>query len=181
MKISLLVAKGVNNAIGYQNKLPWRLASDLEHFHQITLNHHVLMGRKTFESIGRVLEQRTNMVLSRNPQYRADGVDVFHDIKEAMDFAVDNQEDELCVIGGAEIYSYFLQQDLAEKIYLTTVHYDGQADTFFPRLNYEKWNLVSERFCLEDEQNDYNYTQAVLERKAPVEQSEPLREETILA
>lgn len=133
MTVSLIVAMSQNRVIGYQNKLPWHLPEDLKRFKEITTGHTVIMGRKTFESIGRPLPGRKNIVLTRNPGYRAEGVVVFSGLTEALG-AVPAGE-EVFILGGAEVFREALP--LADKIHLTLIHKEFQGDTFFPELDLE--------------------------------------------
>lgn len=144
MKVSIIVAMGYNRVIGFQNKLPWpRLPSDMHRFKEITTGHAVIMGRKTYESIGHPLQQRTNIVISRNLNLVIDGCIVVHSIKQALDYAEAQNEREAIVIGGAEIYKAALSY--ATLIYLTRIQGIFEGDAFFPELS-EKWGLVEGTF-----------------------------------
>lgn len=140
--ISLVVAMGPNREIGINNQIPWKLSEDLKNFKKTTMGHHILMGRKTFESIGKPLPGRTNIILSRNKDFRAqDSITVFT-INEAIELAKKNGETELMVIGGAEIYKQAL--GLANRIYLSQVDFKGKADAYFPEFNEKDWKVISE-------------------------------------
>jgi dihydrofolate reductase len=159
--ISLVVAMAHNNVIGRDNGLPWgRLPEDLKHFKTVTMGKPVLMGRKTFESIGKPLPGRTNYVLTRDAKWRAEGVVVVHSLDEALEAG------ELSGIGGAEIYRLLLPY--ADRIYLTRIDADVQGDTLFPTVDYSKWMQTHCRDFAADERNPYNMTFVTLERVAPV-------------
>src|SRR5882724_9049383 len=142
--ISLVVAMARNNVIGRDNGLPWgRLPEDLKHFKAVTMGKPVLMGRKTFESIGKPLPGRTNFVLTRDAKWKAEGVVVIHSLDEAL------TGDELSGIGGAEIYRLLLP--LADRIYLTRIDTDVSGDTVFPSIDYTKWMQTASRDFAADE------------------------------
>ena len=140
MKISIVVASDINGVIGKDGDLPWRIPGypkDLIHFRELTTGHHVLMGRKTFESIGHPLADRTNLVLSRNKIFTPEGVIVFENLGDAILFAQEHDENELMVIGGEQIYNLALP--LAEKIYMTIIPREFEGDTHFPKLDEGVW------------------------------------------
>lgn len=149
--ISLIVAMSKNRAIGFENKMPWHLPADLAYFKKVTTGHAIVMGRKTFQSIGRPLPNRTNLILTRDHSFRAEGCQLIHDIEEVLEKA---KKEDLFVIGGAEIYQQFLPY--AEKIYSTQILEDFHGDTFFPQLT-EEWQLVSTEKHGQDEKNRYKY------------------------
>ena len=130
MIVSLLVAMDERRGIGRQGGLPWRLSTDMKRFRQLTMGHHLVVGRKTFESIGKPLAGRKMIIVTRDAGYNVDGCISVHSIADAINLARDRNESELFIGGGAEIYAQTL--DLAERIYLTQVHADSDADTFFP-------------------------------------------------
>ena len=140
--VSLILAVGKNGQIGLNNNIPWRLSDDMAFFKDKTLNHVVIFGRKTFESIGRVLPKRTNVVITHNKEFKFDNCLVFHDIESALSYFYD--ENEIFICGGSEIYSYCLQNKLVNKIYMTKVNYTGPADTYFDMklLNYWKFRKI---------------------------------------
>lgn len=137
MKISIIVAVSDNNVIGAKDKLLWHISDDLKRFKKITTGHHILMGQKTFDSIGRVLPDRTNIILSFKKDYKAENAVVFNNPQDAISYAKENGEAELFVIGGGMIYKEFI--DKATKIYMTRVHKDYEGDTFFPEIDMGKW------------------------------------------
>lgn len=146
MKLALIVAAARNHAIGRDNQLPWHLPQDLKYFKSVTLGKPIIMGRKTFESIGRPLPGRTNVVVTRQLDWLAEGVQVAHTLKAAIALADGLPCDELTggelmVIGGAEIYRHALP--LADRIYLTRVNVDVDGDAFFPELNEAQWHKIS--------------------------------------
>ncbi len=165
MIVSLLVAMDQNRGIGYQNCLPWRLSADLKHFKAVSMGHHLIMGRKTYESIGRLLPGRTTIVLSRQPDYAAhlpEGSLLARSLEEALAMAEAGGEREAFVIGGGEIFQQALP--LADRIYLTRVRSAVQADTFFPVFNEGEWHAVEILRGEADEKNQYGFTIERLEK-----------------
>lgn len=164
MRISLVVAKSLNGVIGADNKLPWHLKGDLQHFKKITTGHHVLLGRKTFESLGsKPLPGRMHLVVSSTPQPATDQVLWFNSIFRAIKHAERQGEKELFVIGGAQIYKACLS--LVDRIYLTEVQAEVKGDTYFPAISLKNWTLVSEQVFPKSEDNPMGYTIKVLDRK----------------
>ncbi|WP_041735472.1 dihydrofolate reductase [Dyadobacter fermentans] len=137
MKISIIVAAAENGAIGRDNQLLWRLSDDLKRFKQLTLGHPMIMGRKTFESIGKPLPGRTSIVITRNANFAFDGVVVVHSLDEALEKAKEIDSQEVCIVGGGEIYEQ--SQAIATHIYLTKVHTSVVGDTFFSIREPEAW------------------------------------------
>jgi dihydrofolate reductase len=162
--ISLVVAMARNRVIGSNNALPWRLSEDLKRFKATTLGKPILMGRKTFESIGKPLPGRRNIVLTRASEWRAEGVEVVRSVEEALQLTRDSQE--LAVIGGAEIYR--LTIPYADRIYLTRVEADVPGDTLFPELQSEQWSETLAGTHPADERNQYPATFLVLDRQTSV-------------
>lgn len=159
MKISIIAAVSENNVIGSDNKLLWHIPNDLKRFKKLTTGHHILMGHKTYESIGRVLPERTNLVLSLKENYEIPGAFVFNEIDKAIKFAQDRNEEELFVIGGGMIYKALLP--LTDKIYLTRVlrNYDGEIT--FANINPNEWKEIeNEKHLNEDPPYEYK----ILER-----------------
>lgn len=154
MLISIIVAMGRNRAIGLQNTLPWRLSADMQRFKQLTMGHHILMGRKTYESIGRPLPGRTSIIITRQPEFQAEGCLVAHSFDEAVKLAQARGEQEAFVIGGGEIYAQALPQ--ADRLYLTLVEAAPEADAFFPELANDNWQRGAEQFVAADEKNQYD-------------------------
>lgn len=164
--VSLVVAMARNNVIGRNNGLPWqRLPADLRHFKALTLGKPVLMGRKTFESIGKPLPGRTNIVLTRDSGWKSDGVVVVHSIGEALTGnagSAASPADEIAGIGGAEVYRLLIP--LATRIHLTRIDADVPGDAFFPQLDYSQWVEIDSRAVAADERNPYDMTFVTLER-----------------
>jgi len=163
MKISLVVAAADNNGIGKDGQMPWHLPNDMKHFRNITWGMPVVMGRKTFESLGKPLKGRKNIVISRQPSWKAEGTVVVKSIEDALFVAQETDANEVMVIGGGEIYRNLF--DRASRIYLTRVEAAPEADTFFPSLDTGQWELVSQKNHEADEKNAYNYSFQVWERK----------------
>lgn len=158
--ISLIVAMAENRVIGRDNHLPWRLPADLQHFKRITLGKPVVMGRKTWESIGRPLPGRDNIVVTRAQGYDAAGARVAHSLDEALAAAGDAAE--VMIIGGAGLYNQTLS--LADRIYLTRVHAEVTGDIWFPDIDPEVWRVVEHETFPADERNQYGYSFELLER-----------------
>lgn len=161
--ISAIAAMDENRVIGYSNQLPWYLPADLAHFKQLTLGHPVLMGRKTYLSIGKPLPQRTNIILSHNPAFKAEGCIVITSMDSAIQHAVHKKSKELFIIGGADIYKNFLP--LVQRIYLTIIHHSFQGDAYFPELNAHEWREAGRSDHEADEKNPYAYSFLKLERQ----------------
>ena len=164
MKISAIVAVAKNNVIGesVSNKIPWYLPEDLKWFKKQTLGHAVIMGRKCFESIGRPLPKRTNIVVTRDVFYLAQGCEIVHSIAEALQLAENEGEQEVFIIGGGEIYKQSLH--FFDKIILTEVDIDTEGDIYFPVLNNDDWQLVFEEKHQKDEKNECDFTFKILEK-----------------
>ncbi len=162
MTLSLIAALGRNRAIGYQNQLPWRLPADLQHFKQLTMGHHMLMGRKTFDSIGRPLPGRTSIIITRQPDYNVAGCLIAHSLAEAIALAKERGEQEAFVIGGAEIYAQALP--LTDRMYLTWVEAEPEADAFFPVFDENEWETSAEAGFAADEKNQYAMKFVTLKR-----------------
>lgn len=163
MIISTIVAVAKNNVIGKDNDIPWYLPADLKYFKKITTGHHIVMGRKCYESIGRPLPKRTNVVVTRNPFFIATGCLITHNVGEAVQLAEDNGEEEVFIIGGGQIYEIALPH--VDRIYLTEVDLEVEGDIFFPTIDPQNWTLIEETKHKADEKNEYDYTFKVLERK----------------
>lgn len=167
MKVSLIVAMSQNRVIGRENQMPWHLPDELQYFKRVTMGKPVLMGRNTFESIGRPLPGRPNIVITRNHEYEADGISVVTSIEDALDLADQLTEHdanaEAMVIGGAQIFAEIFPR--ADLLYLTLVHAEVAGDVFFPEFPPEEWRLVSRDEHEADARNPYPYSVLVLERK----------------
>lgn len=158
--ISLVVAAAENDAIGIDGRLPWHLPDDLRRFKALTLEKPVIMGRKTWESIGRPLPGRRNIVITRQPDYHAEGCEVVAYPAAALLAAA--EAEEIMIIGGSRIYDQFLRR--AERIYMTRVHARFDGDAFFPGLD-ETWELVSARRHAADDEHEYPFTFELWERQ----------------
>ena len=163
MRISFIVAKSENNVIGAGNKLPWHLRDDLKNFKKLTMGHHILMGRKTFESIGKPLEGRMSLVVSSEQRPNQDSVLWFNSIFRAIKQAERSGETELFIIGGEKIFKAALS--LADRIYLTQVKAHLEGDAYFPPLSVKNWNKISEHLFEKNDQNDFDYSFQILDRK----------------
>ncbi len=164
MIISAIAAISKNFVIGKDNDLPWHMPNDLKYFMKTTRGHHLLMGRKNFESIGVPLRNRTNIIVTRNPFFIATGCITVHSIEEGIAIAKENNEKELFIIGGEEIYRQGLRY--CDKLYLTEIDVVIQnGDTFFPQFSLQDWQLISEDFHRKDEKNPYDYNYKVYHRK----------------
>jgi dihydrofolate reductase len=140
MIISLIAALGQRGELGYQNDLLWRVSADLKNFKRLTMGKHLLMGRKTFESLGGPLEGREILVLSRNPMLELPGARVVSSFDQAQSIAKDELAPELVICGGGEIYRHFMDQ--ATRLYLTRIHDAKDADTYFPDVDFSRYNLI---------------------------------------
>lgn len=151
--ISIIVACSENNVIGKDNGLVWRLSNDLKRFKALTTGHVIVMGRKTFESIGRPLPNRRNIILSKNLE-SMEGCEIMRSTDEVLELAKSTDE-ELFIIGGGQVYEQFLP--FADKLYLTLVHTVAEGDTFFPALNRDEWTEVARESFKADEKNEFDY------------------------
>ena len=166
MIISLIAALTENRVIGKSNDLPWHLPDDMKYFMQTTSGHHVVMGRKNYESIPakfRPLPNRANIVITRQEEYTAPGCMVVNSIPEAIDIAIDNHEAEVFIIGGAEIYSQSLA--LANRLYLTEIQTSLEGDAFFPIFDKPEWSELSRRHHPKDEKHTFAFDFVVYEKK----------------
>ncbi len=156
MKISAVVAVAHNNVMGNDNGMPWHLPADLKHLKKITMGHHILMGRKTFESIGVVLPGRTSVVLTRDRDYFHSGCIVTHSLEDALTIASEAGEEEAMIIGGGAIFKQAL--DYCDTIYLTEIDLEVTGDTFFPDIEDGVWELTSKKDFKPDRKNPYPYS-----------------------
>lgn len=162
--LSLIVAIAKNNVIGVNNSLPWRLPADLQYFKQKTTGHHIIMGRKTFESIGggRPLPNRVSVIVSRNTTLQLpEGCLLAHSVEQAI--TLSQSDTETFIIGGSQLYATALP--LVQRMYITRVHTEVAGDAFFPEFAVSDWNLVSEEYHEADEKNLHPYSFLVFERK----------------
>ncbi len=158
--VSLIAAMARNQAIGLAGRLPWRLPAEMRWFRQMTLHKPVLMGRRTYESIGRPLPRRHNLVLTHRTDYVAVGCTVVHTLTEALQAA--GAAPELMVIGGASLYQALLPR--AGRLYLSIIEAEVAGDVFFPALEWEMWRVVWESWRAPDEENAYAFRSLILER-----------------
>nr|WP_295973976.1 dihydrofolate reductase [uncultured Bacillus sp.] len=160
--ISFIVAMDKNRVIGKDNQLPWHLPADLKFFKKTTMGHPIVMGRKTYESIGKPLPGRENVIVTRNEQYSPEGCTVIHSVEKLKDLAAARGE-EIFVIGGAELFKTVLPD--ADRLYITLIEQEFEGDTFFPEYTESNWKLVSSIKGVKDERNPYIYYFNVYERK----------------
>ncbi|MBK9961935.1 MAG: dihydrofolate reductase [Saprospiraceae bacterium] len=161
--ISAIVAMNPDGLIGDQNKIPWHLPADLKYFKKITLGHHILMGRKCFDSIGKSLPGRKNIVVTKNPTFIVTDCIITNSIEEGILIAQQNKEEEMFIIGGGEIYRQSMH--LVNKLYLTMVQFNGSGDVFFPQIDYNEWSLISDEKHTSDDKNNYDYSFLIYKRK----------------
>ncbi|MAD29343.1 MAG: diacylglycerol kinase [Woeseiaceae bacterium] len=161
MSLSIIVAKSINNVIGIDGDLPWNISEDLKNFKAVTMGKPLLMGRTTYESIGRPLPGRRNMIITRQNDYQVAGADVFLSPESAL--ATIDDAEEVMIIGGGEIYASFF--DKVNRIYVTHVEKEINGDTFFPEINYNFWEIVSKQFFPVNEQREVAFWFEVLERR----------------
>jgi dihydrofolate reductase len=164
MIISLIVAMDEMGRIGFEGRLPWHLPADLNHFKSITMGHHLIMGRKTYESIGRPLPGRTMIVVTHNAEYRPQGCLVAHSLESALTLAEEGGEEEVFIIGGGEIFVQSVP--IADRIYLTLVHTTLPADVNFPDYFHQNWEEISQESHPADRDNPFPYTFKTLVRKS---------------
>ena len=154
MTVSIIVAMAENGVIGRDMDLPWHISADLKRFKALTMGHHIVMGRKTFESIGRLLPGRTTVIVTRQPDYQVDGAVIVNSLGAAQAAATDDSE--LFIIGGGQIYEIALP--LADRLHVTRVHTEVDGDTSFPAVDWDQWELVSAERHGADEKNDHDFT-----------------------
>ena len=162
MIIALIVAMDEQGGIGRDNQMPWHLPSDLKRFKALTLGHHLILGRKTYQSIGRPLPGRTIIIVTRSKDYTAAGCIVAPSLEDALDIARESGDSEVFIGGGGQIYAQGLP--LAERIYLTRVHANAQAEVYFPELDMSDWNVVHAEHQAQAENETPGYSFFVLER-----------------
>ena len=158
-RISIIAALAANRVIGRQNRLPWRLPADLQHFKRITMGKPIVMGRRTWESLPGLLPGRTHIVITRNPGYRADGALVVHSLDEAIQAA--GGVPEIMVVGGAQLYAQAIP--LADRMYLTELELDAEGDAWFPDFDRSSWHEISRERHEATEDNGFPYSFTVLE------------------
>ncbi len=161
-RLSIIVAMARNRVIGNRNAIPWRLPGDLQMFKSITMGHHIIMGRNTWESIGRLLPGRTTVIVSRQRSYQVPGAIVCASLADAV--AACGEDDEIFVIGGSQLYAAALPH--AHRIYLTTVDADVEGDTYMPQFDLSPWHESSAQSFSADSRNPYNYRLTVYDRSS---------------
>lgn len=161
--LSIIVAKAKNNTIGKDNKLLWHIPDDLRRFKELTTNHNIIMGRKTFESIGKILPNRKHIIFSQNPDFKIDNenIEIVHSMLQIQQYIED--ENENFVIGGAMIYN--LLMPYVTKMYVTEIDKDFEGDTVFPRISPDIWQEISREEGPKEEENDFKYEYVVYKRK----------------
>ena len=160
MNLSIIVAVSTNHVIGASNQLIWRISSDLKRFKELTMGHHIIMGRKTWETIGRALPGRTSVVITHNTDYKAEGATVVGSLNAALELA--KTDDNPFVIGGGQIYNEAISK--ATKLYVTHVHAAPEGDTFFPEIKTDEWNVVVDLDFPQSEKNEHPFTFTNYER-----------------
>ncbi|MBI4930408.1 MAG: dihydrofolate reductase [Bacteroidetes bacterium] len=166
MIISLIVAVAENNVIGKNNSLPWHLPADMKYFRDTTLGHCVIMGRKNYDSIPlkyRPLDGRTNIVVTFQNDFIADGCIVVNSLEDALKQAMNKNETEVFIIGGADIYRQTI--NIADKIYYTKIHHAFDGDAFFPKVNSDRWKLTMQTDRQSDEKNKFPFSFCVYESR----------------
>jgi len=157
---SIIVALSENNVIGRDKGLPWKLSADLKRLKELTMGHHIIMGRKTWESLGKPLPGRIHIVITRQKDYKAPGASVVNSLEEAL--IMSSGDHEVFIFGGGEIFAKALP--VVQKIYLTRVHAKIQGDTYFPKIDLLDWKIVFIEDHHKDEKNDYDYSFITMER-----------------
>ncbi|WP_317195542.1 dihydrofolate reductase [Echinicola shivajiensis] len=157
LTVSIIVAKAKNNVIGKDNQLIWKLSADLKHFKNHTTGHYIIMGRKTYESMGKPLPNRTSVVITRNSDYSIpDGHHIVHHLQDALDLAKKNNQDKVFIIGGGEIYKQAIE--LSDELLVTEVDCSPEGDTYFPNISANKWKVVQKEAFQKDEKNEYDFS-----------------------
>ena len=153
----MIAALAANNVIGRNNELPWHQGTDLKRLKALTMGHHLLMGRRTYDSIGRPLPGRTSVVITRDASYRPEGVIIVHSLEDAIRVAAEAQDPEPFIAGGAQIFEQGLHR--ADRMYLTRIHADIEGDTYFPDFDdVSEWQLTDSEHFDADEKNDYPFS-----------------------
>lgn len=159
--INVIVAKASNNVIGAKNDLIWHLPNDLKHFKNLTSGHPIIMGRKTFESLGRPLPNRTNIVVTRDKDWHAENIEKEFSLEKAIESAKKINED-IYIIGGGNIYKQAME--FADVLYITEVHHEFEGDTYFPEIDEEIWEEVARENFMKDEKHPYAYSYVTYKR-----------------
>ncbi len=159
--ITIIAAVANNNALGKNNQLIWHLPADLIRFKKTTLNHYIIMGRKTFESLGKPLPNRTTVIVTRNNEYKADGCIVVHSLKEALE--VSKKDENVFILGGAKIYEQAI--NFADVLDITLIHHNFEADVYFPKIDASIWKESTRQNLKADDKNKYDYSFVTYTRK----------------
>ncbi|WP_096436735.1 dihydrofolate reductase [Alteribacter populi] len=159
--ISMIAAMDENNLIGVNNELPWSLPNDLAFFKRVTTGHTVVMGRKTYESIGKALPNRRNVVISRNTRFQAEGVEVVTDLEDVKNLA--SQNEEIMILGGQKIFEQLMED--TDRLYITRVHHSFDGDTYFPSFSEQEWEITETYEGKVDDRNQFPHTFYVYDRK----------------
>tara|TARA_X000000950_G_C13695022_1_gene569723 strand:- start:285 stop:773 length:489 start_codon:yes stop_codon:yes gene_type:complete len=154
--ITIIAAIAKNNALGKDNDLIWHLPADLKRFKNVTSGHPILMGRNTFESIGKPLPNRTTVIITRNKDYVKEGCLIANSVEEAIELVQDKPE--IFIIGGAQVYNYAMKNNLVDALDITQVHHKFEADAFFPEIDADVWQLVKQEDFKADDKNIYDYS-----------------------
>ena len=163
MIVSLIVAMDEERGIGVEGRLPWHLPADLKRFKSLTMGHHLIMGRKTYESIGSPLPGRTMIIVTHNPSYQPDGCMVARSLDTAIEFARMDLENEVFIIGGGDLFKQAI--NLADRIYLSQVHATLPADVYFPEFSSDDWQDIKAELSPADEKNKYAFTFKIMVRR----------------
>jgi dihydrofolate reductase len=165
MRLSMIAALSSNNVIGRNNALPWHIGTDLKRFKALTMGHHLIMGRRTFDSVGKPLPGRITIVITHDTNFTAEGVTVVHSLEDAIRLAIDAGDQEPFIAGGAVVFEQAIHR--ADRMYLTRVHADIEGDTFFPDFDdVSEWHLSDAEHFEADEKNDYPFSFLTYERAA---------------
>jgi dihydrofolate reductase len=154
--ITIIAAISKNNALGKDNDLIWHLPADLKRFKKTTTGHHILMGRNTFESIGKPLPNRTTIIITRNENYFQDGCVIASSLEEAIELA--KKDTQIFIIGGAQVYKYAIENNIADTLDITLVHHEFEADVFFSEIDLKIWEEVAREDFKADEKNKFDYS-----------------------
>ena len=162
---TFIVAMAENRVIGKDNQLIWRMPNDLKFFKEKTTGHYVIMGRKSYESMGKPLPNRLNIIITRNQDYAIEGAMVVHGLQEALDLAEQQKQKEVFILGGGEIYKQAFEKKLVDKIYLTEIKDTFEGDTFFPEFNEAEWQETEREEYQADHLNPHDYAFVTLVKK----------------
>lgn len=161
--ITIIAAIAKNNALGKDNDLIWHLPTDLKRFKKTTSGHPILMGRNTFESIGKPLPNRTTVIITKNENYFKDGCLIANSLEAAIELA--KEDEHIFIIGGAQIYKYAMENNIADTLDITLVHHDFEADVFFPVIDFKIWEEVAREDFKADEKNKFDYSFVRFQKK----------------